>query len=273
VSRSPEAVRLALPSKAENVAVVRHALAGVAEALDMDGSAIADLKTIVTEACMNVVVHAYEDGEGKMEVSATPDGEDLLVVVRDYGQGIRPRPVVDGPSLRLGLPLIAALSSSFEISGAPGQGTEIRIRMGPNRNGAAARSVDEGAPEATTIAVEAGSLAGPVISRVIAVLAARANLSVDRLSDAILLGDAISSNEPDNFPDGRVQIRIDEDEGMIAVRIGPLSAGAAERILKAMELPAVGASLEKLADEVRVEQDGEGTESLALKISQHSDQD
>jgi hypothetical protein len=181
--------------------------------------------------------------------------------------------VVDGPSLRLGLPLIAALSSSFEISGAPGQGTEIRIRMGPNRNGAEARSVDEGAPEATTIAVEAGSLAGPVISRVIAVLAVRANLSVDRLSDAILLGDAISSNEPDNFPDGRVQIRIDEDEGMIAVRIGPLSAGAAERILKAMELPAVGASLEKLADEVRVEQDGEGTESLALKISQHSDQD
>ena len=60
-----------LPAKAENVAVVRHALAGLAEEIGMDEPGIADLKTVVTEACMNVVVHAYEgepgplDGRGK----------------------------------------------------------------------------------------------------------------------------------------------------------------------------------------------------------------
>jgi serine/threonine-protein kinase RsbW len=263
-----DSVRLALPSKAENVAVVRHALAGLAETVGMDGPAIADLKTIVTEACMNVVVHAYEDGEGRMDVSATPEESALLVVVRDYGQGIRPRPVVDEPSLRLGLPLIAALASSFEISGAPGHGTEVRMRMGLQHDGNGEFPQADGGPAGTAISVDAGALAAPVISRVISTVAARANLSVDRLSDAVLLGDAISAHGPGNFPDGRIQIRIDEVEGTITVRIGPLGQGAAERLRRAMELPAVGASLEKLADEVRVEQDGEDAESLVFEIMQ-----
>jgi serine/threonine-protein kinase RsbW len=265
----PEAVHLTLPSRAENVAVVRHALAGLAEAMGMETPAIADLKTIVTEACMNVVVHAYPGGEGRMDVFATPDEAGLQVVVRDHGQGIRPRPAVNEPSLRLGIPLIAALASSFEIKGAPGHGTEVCMTM--SINGAdrpEAHTADEDVPAGARIAVEAGSLATPVISRVISILAARANLSVDRLSDAVLLGDAISSHGPDHFPDGRVPIQIDEDEGTIAVRIGPLEDGAAEKILEAMELPAVGASLSKLADDVRVERDDGAGEALVLEITQ-----
>ena len=68
-------VEFSLPARAENVALVRHAIAGFAEALEMEGAEIADLKTVVTEACMNVVVHAYEgDGAGPLEVEAWPDG-------------------------------------------------------------------------------------------------------------------------------------------------------------------------------------------------------
>ena len=40
--------------------LIRHALAGLAEALEMEPTEIADLKTVVTEACMNVVLHAYD---------------------------------------------------------------------------------------------------------------------------------------------------------------------------------------------------------------------
>ena len=61
---TPRGLELVLPARAENVAVVRHALAGMAEALGMDPAQIADLKTVVTEACMNVVVHAYEEERG-----------------------------------------------------------------------------------------------------------------------------------------------------------------------------------------------------------------
>ena len=109
-------LQMSLPARAENVAVVRHALAGLADRIGMDAAGIADLKTVVTEACMNVVVHAYPGDEpGPLLVEAVPELEGLTVVVRDYGLGIQPRPDVERPSLRIGLTLIAALSSSFEI--------------------------------------------------------------------------------------------------------------------------------------------------------------
>ena len=266
-------VHLTLPSRAENVAVVRHTLAGVAEALGMDEVGVADLKTIVTEACANVVAHAYPDGEGPLDVTAGPRGESLMIVVRDYGEGIRPRPALDEPSLRLGVPLIAALASSFEIRGGHGLGTEVRVLMDLKPNGAArAAGASAGtvrAVELTTISVEGGALVAPIVSRVIAVLAAQADLSVDRLSDAVLLADAVSAHAPEDFAGGRTTIAIGQTEGAIEVRIGPLRVGAAERMLEAMELPDIGGSLRALADEVTVEpeEDGEG-ERLLLRIAQ-----
>ena len=110
-------LQMSLPAKAENVAVVRHAIAGLAEQIGMDEAAIGDLKTVVTEACMNVAVHAYEGEPGPLSVIAEPDQDGLTVIVRDSGVGIRPRADVEQPSLRLGLSLIAALSSSFSFSG------------------------------------------------------------------------------------------------------------------------------------------------------------
>src|SRR5664279_4627703 len=123
-------LQMALPARAENVAVVRHALAGLGERLGMDDASVADLKTVVTEAAMNVVVHAYPDGEvGLLSVDAVAEDAGLTVEVRDHGMGIRPRPDIDRPSLRIGLTLIAALSSSFEISGGVGRGTVIRMHL------------------------------------------------------------------------------------------------------------------------------------------------
>ena len=86
-------LQMSLPARAENVAVVRHALAGLADRIGMDEPGIADLKTVVTEACMNVVVHAYPaDEPGPLEVEATQELDGLTVVVRDFGMGIRPAP-------------------------------------------------------------------------------------------------------------------------------------------------------------------------------------
>src|SRR4051794_23725123 len=130
-------LEMKVPAAAENVAIVRHAVAGLAEAVGMDPPGVADLKTVVTEACMNVGVHAYEDDvAGPLEVNASHEDDVVVVVVRDRGTGIRPRADVGGQSLRLGLPLIAALSTSFGISGAPGVGTEVTMRMALSRNGA-----------------------------------------------------------------------------------------------------------------------------------------
>ena len=125
-------VRLTLPARPENVAVVRHVLGAFAEAPQLPDPVIEDMRLAVTEACTNVVRHAYADGEpGPVEILIRPEGDDLLVVVSDHGRGLGPRPDSTGPGL--GLPLIAALSHSFEIERMPENGSRLRMsfRRGP----------------------------------------------------------------------------------------------------------------------------------------------
>ena len=69
---APE-VRLTMPARAEGVGVVRQALAGMADALAFDAAVVADMKMAVTEACTNVVVHAYDGEEGTLEVEMLAD--------------------------------------------------------------------------------------------------------------------------------------------------------------------------------------------------------
>ncbi len=264
-------LQMSLPARAENVAVVRHALAGFAERIGMDEAGVADLKTVVTEACMNVVVHAYPaQAPGLLEVDATQELEGLTVVIRDYGMGIRPRPDADRPSLRIGLTLIAALSKSFEIKGGVDRGTEIRMHLslqaGAESTAAAGGSVSAPVAEETEMRVGHPDLVAPILSRALGALAARREVTVDRLSDTMLLSDAISASAPKGFEDGHVSLSIaDRDEG-VELRVGPMKGGGAEQLRASLNLPDVGGSLESLADEVRVEQDEDG-EFLVLGIA------
>jgi serine/threonine-protein kinase RsbW len=119
-------LELKLPARAENVAVVRHAFGGFAEALSVDEQTLADIKLAITEACTNVVIHAYDDDEdGSLEVDASIDDRRLTVVIRDRGRGIVPRP--DSPGLGLGLPLIATLAESLELGKDDADHTEVRM--------------------------------------------------------------------------------------------------------------------------------------------------
>jgi anti-sigma regulatory factor (Ser/Thr protein kinase) len=124
----PAEVRLTLPARAEGVGVVRQALAGVADALDVADGVLADMKMAVTEACTNVVVHAYPEDDGLLDVELRTGESGLTIVVRDHGSGIQPRRVPSRPAaLGLGLPLVAALSDAFELRGSAGEGTEVRM--------------------------------------------------------------------------------------------------------------------------------------------------
>src|SRR3954447_21074370 len=118
-------IELTLPARAENVAVVRHAIGGLGEALDLDPQTLSDVKLAVTEACTNVVVHAYDGAEGPMQVAAEIAPDHLTVTVRDEGRGIVPRP--DSPGLGLGLPLIATLTESLELGKDDRERTEVRM--------------------------------------------------------------------------------------------------------------------------------------------------
>jgi len=121
----PPDLELSLPARAENVAVVRHVLGGLADACNVPDQTLADIKLAVTEACTNVVVHAYPDGEGIMGVTASVGADVVELVVFDDGRGIIPR--TDSPGLGLGLPLIATLAQSLELGAANGHGAEVRM--------------------------------------------------------------------------------------------------------------------------------------------------
>jgi anti-sigma regulatory factor (Ser/Thr protein kinase) len=116
-------LEITLPARAENVAVVRHAVGGLGEVLEVDDQTLSDIKLAVTEACTNVVVHAYPEAEGPMGLRASIDERRLYLVVTDRGRGIVPRP--DSPGLGLGLPLIATLAESLELGTGDFEETQV----------------------------------------------------------------------------------------------------------------------------------------------------
>ncbi len=125
-------IKLSLPARAESVATARRAVAGLGRRLGLTERRIDDLRTVVSEACMNAALHAYEDPNGRFEVSAAPQDEALCITVSDRGRGIRPRTASEKSGARLGLLLIAALSESVEIARRRGGGTRLRIRFAPS---------------------------------------------------------------------------------------------------------------------------------------------
>jgi serine/threonine-protein kinase RsbW len=117
-------VRLSLPARPENVAVIRHVLGAFAEALELPPEKVEDMRLAVTEACTNVVRHDYHDGQpGPIDVAIRPEGDALELVVSDRGRGMGPSPDVSGPGL--GLPLIGTLADSVDIQHAPAHGSRV----------------------------------------------------------------------------------------------------------------------------------------------------
>ena len=119
-------LEISLPARAENVAVIRHVLGGIGDALALHPETVADLKLAVSEACANAVIHAYaEDEVGLLDIELSASGEKIEIVVRDHGRGMTPR--ADSPGLGVGLPLMASLAQSLELTNRTDGGTEIRM--------------------------------------------------------------------------------------------------------------------------------------------------
>jgi serine/threonine-protein kinase RsbW len=255
-------VRLTLPAVAENVAVVRQALTGMTEALGIGPGVLADMKTAVSEACNNVVVHAYPEPAPArpVEVTAVADAGDVAVTVRDQGRGITPGEVdLDSDRDGVGLSLISALTASVEIDGAPGEGTEVRMRFVPDP--------DDPAHDPDLPQPGVGILLSGVLGRTVAMLAARANFSLDRLSDAQLVSDAVAAHSLGHAATGALRVEVDDAERALAIRVGPLSTNGGQRVVSESDLPGVGLLLEHLVDDVAVTRAG-NAETLELRIAE-----
>lgn len=263
-------MRLVLSNRPENVALVRQALGGLALTLGIHEGLLADMKTAVSEACNNVVLHAYSDERGPLEVYVCPEAHEIQVIVRDEGTGIQPRePEPEATMQGVGLSLIQALTEKVQFVGGVDQGTEVRMSFRSERaldvNGGGQGADELDPPPGETVVSASGRLVGPVLGSVIAVLAARAGFSVERLSDAQIVTDAIAAHAAEAFPGGQVHTAIDTAERRLDLRIGPLVDGGGDRLVASSAVGGLAPVLERLTDEMAIER-RDGGEDLRLSI-------
>jgi serine/threonine-protein kinase RsbW len=119
-------VRLELVSVADSVALVRSVIQTVARAADLDRMLVDDVRTAVSEACNNVVLHAYPTSPGPLTFSFAIRADTVEAVVRDRGAGIRPG-CMRNRGLGMGVSVISALADRAEFESNPGAGTEVRM--------------------------------------------------------------------------------------------------------------------------------------------------
>jgi anti-sigma regulatory factor (Ser/Thr protein kinase) len=101
-------VRLRLESRPQTLTIVRGMLGGVAELLSIDPELLDDLKTSVSEACNNVVLHAYGGEPGPMEVGLFVTDEHFSVRVLDEGVGMSAPPSAGDVGQGIGLSVLGA---------------------------------------------------------------------------------------------------------------------------------------------------------------------
>ena len=127
-------VRLTIPAKPEYITLSRLGLAGLSRVRALPEETLADLKLALTEACSNSVRHAYEDGEGHVDISFELRDDRLIVEVADDGTGFDADEAgrngdEDGLTEGgLGIAIIRSIADEVEIGGGPdGKGSRLRF--------------------------------------------------------------------------------------------------------------------------------------------------
>jgi serine/threonine-protein kinase RsbW len=265
-------LRVALASRPENVALVREALSGVAEAVGI-GEAIEDIKAAVSEAANNVVMHAYPGGEGPMEVELALAPREVRVVVRDHGVGIGPRSVGPGDDGRgIGLAVVEALTSRMELRAHAGPGLELAMwfaigdaRLPEGLDAPDSLPATDGS--GVSIAVAPVALSAPLIGRVLVALGARCGFSIDRLSDLQLLADALCAHVGPALEGACLSLAADTGRRHLELRVGPLRPGGSRSVLGDAAVSGIGPLIERLVDRVEVAADAAG-EHLELLVAE-----
>ena len=127
-----DGLEIRLPANADQIPVARRAVADFCELYGLPAPLVDDVKLVVTEACTNVVLHAYE-GVGvertrMFEVRAHVEPGALLLTVSDQGRGIGAPSANRG--LGLGLRLALQLAGGVQTrEGAGGLGTRLTMRF------------------------------------------------------------------------------------------------------------------------------------------------
>ena len=134
--KSDNYIRLELPSRSSNVAVARGVVAAFAAQLVPTLEELGDIKTAVSEAVTNCIVHAYPDRIGIIILQCQIVQDTLEIVVRDRGRGIenleqarRPLFTTGGAERSgMGFTIMESFMTELRVQSQPGKGTTVRMK-------------------------------------------------------------------------------------------------------------------------------------------------
>lgn len=128
---------LEFDSRSQNEGFVRVAVAAFATQLNPTLEEVADLKTAVSEAVTNVVIHAYRGKTDKVRIECCVRGKEMTVSIIDHGVGIQniekameplytTRPELDRSGM--GFAFMEAFMDELKVESEPGKGTTVRMK-------------------------------------------------------------------------------------------------------------------------------------------------
>ncbi|MBE6998017.1 MAG: anti-sigma F factor [Ruminococcaceae bacterium] len=130
-------IKLEFPSTGANESLARSAVAALAAQLDPTLDELGDIKTAVSEAVTNAIVHAYPDRIGTVWLRASIlDGDVLELTVRDRGRGIadvaqamQPLYTTGGEERSgMGFTIMESFTDALRVRSTPGKGTTVTMR-------------------------------------------------------------------------------------------------------------------------------------------------
>lgn len=128
---------LEFPSKASNEGFARSAVACFAAQLDPNMEELGDIRTAVSEAVTNCIVHAYPNGIGLIALRCRILKDNVLdIVIKDKGVGIqnleearRPMYTTGGDDRSgMGFTIMESFMTDFSVTSVPGKGTTVHMR-------------------------------------------------------------------------------------------------------------------------------------------------
>lgn len=128
---------LEFPSKSTNESFARSAVACFAAQMDPTLEELGDIRTAVSEAVTNCIVHAYPDGFGIITLRCRILKDNILdIVIKDKGIGIpdleaarRPTFTTGGADRSgMGFTIMESFMTTFEVTSHPGKGTTVHMR-------------------------------------------------------------------------------------------------------------------------------------------------
>jgi serine/threonine-protein kinase RsbW len=242
-----DGVGLCMDASEDKLPLVAAVATGAAEALGLQLEPAVRLQTIAVEAAGNVVAHAYPSGgDSKLELQICREDGEVQIRVSDEGVGVQ-LPPAGGETPGLGLSIISTLAEEFSLRSGVVGGTRLEATIDPDAAPAARGSLrTTPPPHPSRLEFSDPAFLQPVLGRAFAAEMSGERLHLDRLEEALRVGDAIAERLAE---DGAPLPDLEFTEGMrpheLLIRIAPAVAVAADRLAAALR-EALAAAIPRL---------------------------